>query len=135
MRRSLSFRFFSALFAPWFALSVAEPVALHDCPIHSVHAVASHQMADHIMMADGGMDHAAPPAHRDASSHGSHRQCCCPDSSCASAVVALTSSAPHHAWVPVEIQREVPRAEADSLVPSNAEHVLPFANGPPAARV
>ena len=135
MRRSLSFRLFAALFAPWFALTVAEPLALHDCPIHSVHAVAAHSVADHTMMADGGMDHATAPAHHDAPGHGSHRQCCCPDSSCASAIVALTSSAPQLAWVPAQIQRDVPRAAADAWVLSNAEHVLPFANGPPAARV
>lgn len=134
MRRSLPFRLFAALFAPWLAFSVAQPLALHDCPVHSVHAAATASMADHMMMADGAMDHAAAPAHRHAS-HGSHRQCCCPDSSCASLVVALVSPALPHAWVPVEIQRNVRRGEVNAFPPSNAEHVLPFANGPPAARV
>ena len=141
MRRSLPFRLFAALFAPWFAFAVAEPAALHECPIHSVHAVAAHSSAghsmtaDHSMMADGVMDHATAPEHRDVSTHGTHTQCCCPDSSCAAAVVALTTSAPALAWVPAQIQREAPRSAAVAFVPTSAEHTLPFANGPPAERV
>jgi uncharacterized protein YcbX len=134
MRRSLPFRLFAALFAPWFAVVVAEPVPIHNCPIHSVHAVAAHSMADHTMMADGAMDHAAAPQHQGTPLHGSHKHCCCPDSSCASVAVAFTSSAPQLEWVPEEIQRDVPRSTAVSFVLTSAEHVLPFGNGPPAAR-
>ena len=135
MHRSLSFRLFAALFAPWFALTVAEPSAVHDCPIHSVHAVALHGMPDHAMMADGAMDHAAAPADQGVPQHGSHHLCCCPDSSCAAAVVAFTSPAGQLDWVPAEIQRVVPQLMAVAVVPASAEHTLPFANGPPASRV
>jgi hypothetical protein len=146
MRRSLSSRLFAALFAPWFAFVVAEPVPLHDCPVHSAHAVsgvsalapdaASHAM----MMAHGEMDHAAmqesaPAEHHHGSEHAGHHQCCCLGMSCASAIVALAPAPLPLAWVPVEVVRNVPRPAAIPLAPSGADHVLPFANGPPAARV
>lgn len=135
MRRSPPFRLFAAFFAPWFAFAVAEPAALHECPVHSVHAAASHPMAGHVMTDGAAMDDLAAPAHPGPSHEGSHHRCCCPDSSCASAAVALVVSEPRIDWVPAKLQLDVLPAPASSFVPASAEHALPFANGPPAARI
>jgi hypothetical protein len=144
MRRSLSSRVFAALFAPWFALVVAEPVPLHDCPVHSVHPVSASAVATAASMMDhAAMDHdgdadmgpsaielAVPESHHHGSGHAGHHQCCCLGMSCASAFVVMTSP-PVLAWIPAEVRRTVSWAPAAAFVPVGADYVLPFGNGPP----
>ncbi|HEV8408999.1 MAG TPA: hypothetical protein VGQ30_00735 [Gemmatimonadaceae bacterium] len=141
MRRSLSARVFAALFAPWFAFVVAEPVPLHDCPVHSIHAVeAPAAEAAAPMMANGEMDHAAmahaaPAHHHGAPEHAGHHQCCCLGMSCASTAVALVPSPMTLAWIPLEIQRVAMWPASTPHARASGDHTLPFANGPPALRV
>jgi hypothetical protein len=144
MRRSLSFRLFAALFAPWFAVVVAEPVPLHDCPMHSLHPAAAHPMASSSVTPAGGrgmsgMAHAGLEQSKSFKEHGlpthpAHHQCCCMGASCATALAAI-ARVPHLAWIPVQLRSETVPTFAASFANSSAEHVLPFANGPPAARV
>jgi hypothetical protein len=143
MRRSLSARVFAALFAPWFAFVVAEPVPMHDCPVHSAHAAAAGPTdvaSDEMVMAHDGMEHAAMehavPAHQHgAPGHAGHHQCCCLGMSCASVIVALVPAPLPLGWLPAEIARVSAWPHADPLGAATADHVLPFANGPPAPRV
>jgi hypothetical protein len=144
MRRSLPTRLFAAFFAPWFALVVAEPVPMHECPEHSLHPAASHAvLAAALAQADAHGEHSMPQGdmeqmgathgHR-SSSHTSHRYCCCLGACSAAAVAALTTP-PRLAWLPLEIRRIASHLSAGSFSPASAEHALPFANGPPAARI
>jgi hypothetical protein len=143
MRRSLSFRLFTALFAPWFAILVAEPVPLHDCPMHSLHPAAAHAMTSrHAPPAEAfgtptmprpGMEHSKSGHEHGAPVHSAH-QCCCMGVCCATALAPI-ARVPQLAWVPAALRSEVVPTFAASSGFDSAEHVLPFANGPPAARV
>jgi hypothetical protein len=143
MRRSLSFRLFAALFAPWFAVVVAEPVPLHDCPMHSLHPAAAHAMASsqaapavesnmsarpHADMEQSNGGHG-----REAPGHAAHHQCCCMGACCAAALAPIEHVA-QLCWVPAAVRSEAAPSRSDSFAPAATEHALPFANGPPAAR-
>jgi hypothetical protein len=144
MRRSLSFRLFAALFAPWFAVVVAEPVPLHDCPMHSQHPAAAHAMASsHATpvaalgapaMPHSGMEQSNGGHEPGAPEHPAHHQCCCIGTCCATALAPVARGA-QLAWVPAELKSEAAPTAAKSFAPTAAPHALPFANGPPAARV
>ena len=131
MRRSLSSRIFAAFFAPWFAIVVAEPVPLHDCPEHSLHPAAAHAGMEH---PGAAQEHSHATEKHGAPGNAAHRHCCCLGTSCATALAPL-DRAPQLAWVPAEQRREAPPVFAASFTPASAEHFLPFANGPPATRV
>jgi hypothetical protein len=147
MRRSLSSRVFAALFAPWFAFVVAEPVPLHDCPVHSLHPVSASAAAMAPMMDHGAIDHggdadmghspielAGHVGHHGGSGHTGHHQCCCLGMSCASVFVVMTRP-PALAWIPAEIRGTVSWGPAAAFVPVSADYVLPFGNGPPSVGV
>lgn len=140
MRRSLRFRLFAALFAPWFALAVAEPVPMHDCPEHSLHPAAAHAMAPAPLanavanrmatMAHAAMEHSGTTHTH---GHSGTHQCCCLGACCA-AVAAVVSPALRLAALPPAVRRTAPPAPVERAGDSCAEHALPFANGPPVAR-
>jgi hypothetical protein len=149
MRRSFSCRLFAALFAPWFAVVVAEPVPMHDCPMHSVHP-AVHSTAhgagnamrmdgmpamdEHDVASTTGTSNDAPGESAPTSAHhGAHHQCCCLDC-CSAGAAAPVGRAPELSWAPVAIRMAIPRAAAAVVAPAAADYALPFANGPPAAR-
>ena len=140
MRRSTPSRVFAVLFAPWFALVVAEPVPMHDCPMHSVHGAAMPHMtgdAGKSAVGDASQDrpeaagnHVSNTRGRDMPSPPRHHQCCCLGSCCAAAPMTPTR-AQHAACVPVEFQRDLPPVTGTQVVAASAEHILPFANAPP----
>ncbi|MFI5245561.1 MAG: hypothetical protein ACHQQR_10075 [Gemmatimonadales bacterium] len=144
MRRSLPFRLFATLLAPWFAVVVAEPVPMHDCPEHSLHPAAVHAMASSHVASAGesgmsGMPHAGMEPSKSGHDHGApghttHHQCCCLGACCAAALAPI-ARAPQLAWVPAALRSEVALPGSVSFAPSAIEHALPFANAPPAARV
>lgn len=145
MRRSLPFRLFAAFFAPWFALVVAEPVPMHDCPMHSLHPVAAHAMessharpaSEHDMsaMSHAGMEQSKTGHDRDAPDRAPmNHQCCCMGACCAAALAPIARVS-HLAWVPAVLRSEDAPPFSESFAPASVAHVLPFANGPPAARV
>lgn len=139
MRRPLWSRALAALLAVWFAIVMAEPAALHSCPMHGGPAVAAasggHHAAPapeaaasiHAAARHGMAHHGAPvPADR-----GAGHQCTCLGR-CAAGVGAAAPAAR------VVLAQAVETAAArDSglpdheYVPVAAAHVLPFANGPP----
>ncbi len=136
MKRRTSLRLASVLLAPWLALIFAEPIIVREC---TMAAVASGQVADAGSM-DGmpGMGGAAQTS-APANEHGSPATppardlsgLCCVSGCCASAPVAL-DAAREIAWLNVEVRHEVPVVATVESALDSADHVLPFANGPPA---
>jgi hypothetical protein len=128
-RRSLWRRSVAALFAPWLMVVMAEPAALHTCAMHAGHMV---RMADMAASADAGHHMDAPDADQAPGTpeHSSHH-CTCLGGCCAASPVA-TPSAPELSWVPVEHRRGDSPIADEQRPAISAEHVLPFANGPPA---
>jgi len=128
-------RVVAALLAPWFAVVAADPAAVHRCDMHMA-PVAAQAAAVAMPM---GHDHAAMMRHADghqADRHGTSNtppashHCTCPGGCCASAPVAVQVT-PELTWVPVFVLRGAPVSPTISAPVSDAEHVLPFANGPP----
>ena len=126
MRRPAVSRALAALFAVWFTAYAVEPAALHACDVHDApHAANTSAAATH---ADDV--HTSHSASRDDAQHSDETSCCtCPGDCAASSPAALATTT---ALVAV-----VTTATTDSglsrheYVPVAAQHVLPFANGPP----
>jgi hypothetical protein len=133
MRRPWWYRAFAALSALWLAVVLAEPAALHSCPMHD----AAFHAAGH-----GATDHHAP-AHRTSAEHrsrpdapahpGGALHCTCHGDCSAtgqgSALPAAVTVAPAASVRVVRATTTV----ASAAAPRAAEHLLPFANGPPGA--
>jgi hypothetical protein len=162
MRRPLAPRIFGALLAPWLAFYIAEPVALHECAMHGVHmshgapatsaATEASSMSTTSMATMDDMDamatmgdhdtsgdaiaHAVHEATHDAESpapHDAGHVCTCLGGCAAAAPVAL-APAVLLAWVPAVISRDTHVAPAPKPLRTQTAYLLPFANGPPAAR-
>ncbi|HVT40481.1 MAG TPA: hypothetical protein VHE78_15670 [Gemmatimonadaceae bacterium] len=146
MHRSLGSRVFTALFAPWFALVMAEPASLHTCSEHSLHGViaadalhdglteragyaghAGHAGHGRLQHDHGMADQSAPPVHE------RQHQCTCIGGCCAAQPVSAPAGSAL-SWLPAAVRTQQPLASAQGIRRSAAAHVLPFANGPPAAR-
>ena len=134
MRRSLAARMFASLFSVWFAITLAEPAALHVCPMHnaSAHGTqtatqvdATHDAALHAMHA-----HTSPTSAPGGSHSGIH--CTCLGSCTASSAGAVLPSAVASLGdAATFVVARVPTAPTARVVEA-PEFFLPFANGPPA---
>jgi len=142
MHRSLFTRIVSAVFALWFAVFTAEPVALHTCPVHDGPGVASH--GNHAPSVTGhhmaGMQHdgaasesVATTGQENAPSHATNNICQCPGSCCSVVPFALRSFPGID--VPAELEFADSGLPAYESVAVSRSLLLPFANGPPDARV
>lgn len=116
-------------------LVVLEPMRVHDCPLHGQLA-AGHggSAAMHHGAHDGPMQavDAAAPHHSGRSSHDGPHQCDCLGDCGLTALVALASPAAVHVTATTVAVATAPLAAAPVVAAPAAEHVLPFANGPPA---
>jgi hypothetical protein len=133
MRRSLLRRAFAAVFAPWVVVVMSEPAALHECAMHSVHGTAlsaapmpglpghAHSMSGHTV-SQGAPGHGA-----------ALKYCTCLGGCCAATIPGLPGVA-ELSFAPVGIRAERPVESAERAASEATEHLLPFANGPPAAR-
>jgi hypothetical protein len=158
MHRSVGSRVFAALFAPWFAVVMAEPASLHTCSEHSLHAVVAAgalidlQTQRAVQMEDAG--HAAHAEHARLAGHAEHARmhhdhgsadesmppaherthhCTCIGGCCAVQPVSAPASSAL-SWLPAEVRTEQARPAAEGVRRTAAAHILPFANGPPIAR-
>ncbi len=131
MQRSPATRVLAAVIAPWFAIVMAEPAALHQCAMHSGHAVHA---AAGTMAHQHGMDARADAVPGRAPSRDeAARYCTCLGGCCAAAPVAVPVTS-ELSWIPSSIRSESRAEAAEQVLPAAAGHLLPFANGPPAAR-
>ena len=118
-----------ALFAAWFPLIMAEPAALHSCPLHGHMQSVVSAAHDHDAAGAHHAHHGAASETSTPSGHGAH--CTCLGQCCAVSPVALHSAR-------VMLGHVATTARSDSglpdyhYVPVAAAHVLPFQNGPPA---
>jgi hypothetical protein len=91
IRRSLLGRTASLVLAAWFTVFAAEPMALHECPMHSMHAAAgTGSTGDMAGMA--GMAHDAAPATDAPASNHKHTTCTCLGGCCAASAVATPAT-------------------------------------------
>jgi hypothetical protein len=120
MRRRPLDRAFAALLLVWFAIVLAEPAALHACPMHDAPPQAS----------DAGHSHShQAPAPRD-----QHRGCTCiGDCSAGGSVAGVPPRSVHLADAPVRCH---PAALPPAISPAITApaFLLPYANGPPGGR-
>jgi hypothetical protein len=124
MRRSSSGRVFASLFAFWFAFSLAEPAAMHSCPMHGAGEASVH--------AHGAVaHHAGGTQHSSSDSDHAARHCTCLGSCCASSANAAVPCA----GVSLETvaayatERRTPGLRARAI--TAPAFFLPYANGPP----
>jgi hypothetical protein len=124
------------LMAVLLTLVVLEPMRVHDCPLHG--QLALRQAGDAVPMHHGGHASAAQGVDDAASHHGGQpdhdgpHQCDCLGDCGLTAHVALTSAAAVQVAVTTVAVAAAPLAVEPVVAAPAAEHVLPFANGPPA---
>ena len=124
------------LMAVLLTLVVLEPMRVHDCPLHGQLAL---RHADDAAPAHHGghgapaqaVDHAAHHGGQPANDDGPH-QCDCLGDCGLTALVALTAPAAVQVAATTVVVAAAPLATEPVVVAPAAEHVLPFANGPPA---
>jgi hypothetical protein len=132
MRRALA-----SLLMLWFAVTTADPAALHQCEMHAgTHAAADPASVEAGADLGAGTDEHAghdmssaeesetPPA--DATHH-----CTCL-SECCSALVTAVPSQPVASFAPLSVRREVRRSLVESAESAQPGLRLPFATAPPA---
>jgi hypothetical protein len=131
MSRSPVGRAAATLLALLLLLAVGEPLALHACPMHDgVVPTASPASAS----TTG--DHAAHAAHavaqtgQPADGHDGDHQCSCLGH-CAAAAGAVLPGAQAVRWQVLVSRRAEPPAPEHRVARASADHLLPFANGPP----
>jgi hypothetical protein len=131
MRQRPVHRAFAALLLLWFAAVVAEPAALHACPVHDPLTLAAAEPH-----AASGGDHGAAhadPTHQ-APGHGdAPHQCLCIGDCAASAPPAVLAAGSTVLAVVVLIDGRVALPQIDSPRGRAPAFLLPYPNGPPAA--
>lgn len=147
MVRRLPFiaRVAQVVFAAWLAALMAEPLAMHVCPMHAVHTAGASAGASHGAGASASVGHAGhvatahaegteAPGHPGGSDGEGNPSCMCLGSACTSAAAAVAPASitfVAHALVAVADQ---PAFTAFGP-PCDAARRLPFATGPPARSV
>ena len=121
------------LLAVLLTLVVAEPFRVHQCPVHLrlASAVVTPPAAAEPHAAHGGHTMAPAAEEHDGGSHGGPVHLCDCLGSCGLAALATLRAHPA-LWVP-EAVAAVDGLPAPDAAPTAraADHVLPFANGPP----
>jgi hypothetical protein len=120
MHRRLLDRALTALLLVWFAIVLAEPAALHACPMHDVPAQTS----------AAGHSH----SHQGPAPQDQHRGCTCiGHCSAGTSVAGVPAPSVWIAVTPVSRFRAA-FAPATSSAGTAPAFLLPYANGPPARR-
>ena len=124
MRRSWSGRLFATLLAFWFAFSLAEPAALHSCPMHGASATSAH-------VHGAAAHHASGVQHHSSDSDHATKHCTCLGSCCASSANAAVpgTGVSVETVVAHAIERHMPALRARAI--TAPPFFLPYANGPP----
>jgi hypothetical protein len=142
LQRTFSRRLMAALLAPWLAVTLTVPDAVHSCALHSPAAGAATSPSPHAehnphaahMAATSheATPAATPAATADAPATSTHHGdgCTCPEGCCTIATVRADTPVTL-AWIPDAVHREQPVLDLESAVALSTDHVLPFANGPP----
>ena len=126
MRKPRGFlsRAFAAAMVIWLGLVITEPLPLDACPmhgIHSMHGVAATGHASHTM---------SHGAHHGADKTASH-QCTCIGDCSAGVGSALAPAAVGSIGARIIFEASEAARGATRRLGGTAEHLLPFANGPP----
>ena len=128
MRHTWIARSFAALFAVWFAVSLAEPAALHACAMHGGGAVAGHHHA-------AGPHASAAHDQGQPGTHGAPKHCTCLGSCTTSAGSAIVPSADANIGTVATYSAIVALPAFRARIVTAPPFFLPFANGPPAPSV
>ncbi len=124
-------RVLAAFLLLWFAVVTVEPAALHACPVHSGAVPAAAESSD--PHAGHGVSHAATAPGEGGHERQDHQCLCIGDCAAAVAAALLTATPqltaavayPEHSGI---AEPGVPRIRAPAFL-------LPYPNGPPAARI
>jgi hypothetical protein len=120
-------RLLSSLFALWFAVVLGDPGMLHSCAMHGgEHAGHGTAAAQHHM---AGMAHEAPAEPQ--------RDQAPPVCTCVGHCCATTAPAPLPLVATLElpaldVAHAAPNVVPAEIAPAAPDHLIPFANGPPA---
>ena len=136
LRRSWLHRSISALCAVWLAFIVAEPAALHSCPMHGGHGAAAAAAALTGLDATAGNHHSAVAEHEHgapANHEQNNRYCSCVGQCNATGAVAAVPVPAVRLTDVVVRELRVTLPSRDAQPNGATEHLLPFANGPPRA--
>lgn len=135
--RSRLGRIAGLLFAAWFAVFQTEPAAVHACAMHDggsghgAHGTTSVQGSDshasHLRAESVGAAHEGSAPSQDAPA----TTCTCPGGCAAASAAAIPGSTEATIADAVISDAATLRGQPETLRLVNAEHVLPFANGPP----
>jgi hypothetical protein len=122
--RGILARAFAAAMVIWLGLVITEPLPLDACPMHGIHSMHGVAAAGH---AAHSMSHSAHHGTEKTASH----QCTCIGDCSAGVGSALAPAAVGS--IGARIIREASEAArgATRALGEAAEHLLPFANGPP----
>lgn len=143
MRRSCVARTFASVFAVWFAMTLAEPAALHACPMHGAtaaghaHDAVARGAADHHADMHGRVMHHASALGETGSTGASGHQHAARYCTCMGACAVSSASAALPASVDI-MQRVVIYATRSPRLTLRAHAIgprpffLPWSNGPPA---
>ncbi|MGH7620519.1 MAG: hypothetical protein ACREPM_25160 [Gemmatimonadaceae bacterium] len=129
MRRSTWGRALVGLWSLWLFVVLAEPAAVHSCPVHGAHG--EHGMSGAAMAGMHGAHaaHGAEPASAPGDSRHGPAQCTCVGLCCCAPVAILTSHTAAFSNVPAtSAVRRAPNVRAFT---SQLAHAHPYANGPP----
>jgi len=128
MLRSRWSRLLAALLTLWLGVFLADPDALHACPVHSPVAAQAHGHAGHH---DMGRDMGHDMGH---DAHHAGHACSCPGPCCAAATTPLPAvSLELVLGAPVVVAR--PGRPEHEYVAAWVDFVLPYATAPPSALV
>jgi hypothetical protein len=132
MTRRTRTRIACVLLAPWLAITVAGPGA-SACTMRGVHVASA--MPD--MPGMPGMPDADGARTKSPTAPGQHSSStsCCIGACCCAVAPQAPADAPELSLAATTATCELAVGDADGIAPAAADHLLPFANGPPAARI
>jgi hypothetical protein len=137
LRQSWLERSLSALFAVWLAFIVAEPAALHSCPMHGGHGAAAISRPGALGSGSASRERGRPTAHHEhgapADDDSAQRYCSCLGQCSSAGPGAAVPAAPVLLTDVVIGEVRIAISAGTLRHPVAAEHFLPFANGPPRA--
>jgi hypothetical protein len=130
VRRNPISRIFAGFFSLWLATCLAEPVQLHTCAMHGGLAIETNAASAHASQAHHMAMHGSSQSDRGQDSDSQSRQCSClGDCNAGSGPVGLPAVSVSLA---ATTRGNSPAPfDYSSPIVSAANHLLPFANGPP----
>jgi hypothetical protein len=137
--RSRLGRIAGLLFAAWFTVFQTEPAVVHACAMHGAasghgaHGQLTAAGANLSNAADAHTSHEAGAAEPATPDDESGATCTCPGGCAAASTVAIPGATEAAIAEAAILNAATLRTHHETFLAADADHVLPFANGPPTA--